>query len=179
ILAIIPCLVSRIPSFPRHAQVPDPLLYARRPSLPSGNVIDIFVPLFVRLPSAPLAADGQLLTSKRPPSRATPSRIPERPNESRRASASSTLNPIPSSSTVNLTNPSAELAEMFTLVALECLPMLLQHSCTRRYKMISVFWGIGPRRERCSFTRQGCSRLKRFTSCRSAAPSPSCSRTAG
>ena len=43
-------------------------------------------------------------------------------------SASSTLKPTPLSSTASLTHPSAELTEMFTLEAPECLAMLLQHS---------------------------------------------------
>src|SRR5580704_19661718 len=104
-------------------------------SFATGRVIEIFVPrpFFLRsdceflLPGPML---GWLLISNLPPSRATRSLMPERPNESFRASASSTLNPTPLSSTASLTHPSAELTEMFTLVAPECFAILLQHSCT-------------------------------------------------
>src|SRR5580693_5796586 len=66
--------------------------------------------------------------SNLPPSRATRSLMPESPNESFRASASSTLNPTPLSSTASLTHPSADRTEMLTLFAPECLARLLQHS---------------------------------------------------
>src|SRR5712672_425819 len=72
---------------------------------------------------------GKLCTSNDPPSSATRSIIPNRPKELRLSSASSTRKPTPLSSTRSSTELSVELRWMFTVVAEECLAILLKHSC--------------------------------------------------
>ena len=106
--------------------------------------------------------------------------MPESPNESFRASASSTLNPTPLSSTASLTLPSAELREMFTLLAAgvlaDVVKAFLNQPIDNNFGLLRQPAQLG---QAAAAPGMGCSRWKRFTSCRRAAPRPSCSSTAG